>query len=210
MNPCDERSMLLFIARGLPIQSDVHTIATNGITGCMALTTGFAQVFRRRPSVTGRRTTWKKSEIRVKSKKDLVNQQETTWNWNNSITWIIDFAIAIPLTGTTEPINNPVRIGVTITEDMVEQVVSRILNATSPFPRKLAQLESCAPETQHVSMKPAKKADGIRNNLAITTPSSGLSMYWAMYPIDSGTGLDLGTQHTTRRKMVSDLLYDLG
>jgi hypothetical protein len=42
MSPCDERSILLFIARGLPIQSDVHIIATNGITGCMTFTTGFA------------------------------------------------------------------------------------------------------------------------------------------------------------------------
>jgi hypothetical protein len=58
-NPSDERILLLLIASGLPMHNDVHTIATTGITGCIALTTPFAYVFRRRPSVTGTRTTCK-------------------------------------------------------------------------------------------------------------------------------------------------------
>jgi hypothetical protein len=32
-NPSEDKILLLLIARGLPIQSDVHNIATNGITG---------------------------------------------------------------------------------------------------------------------------------------------------------------------------------
>jgi hypothetical protein len=57
---------------------------------------------------------------------------------NYFVTCRIDFAIAIPSTGTTEPINNPVTTGVTTTEDIVEQLVNKMLNATSPLLKKLA------------------------------------------------------------------------
>lgn len=57
LRPSEDRIWLLFIARGLPIQIEVHIIATNGITGWITFTTGFAYVFSTRPRVTGTRTT---------------------------------------------------------------------------------------------------------------------------------------------------------
>ena len=50
----------------------------------------------------------------------------------------IDFDIATASTGTTEPMRNPVRRGVIITEVMVDELVKRMLNATSPLLKKLA------------------------------------------------------------------------
>lgn len=56
----------------------------------------------------------------------------------HAITCKIDLDIATGSTGTIEPIKRPVRRGVTITEEMVVMLVSKILNATSPLLKKLA------------------------------------------------------------------------
>jgi hypothetical protein len=54
---------------------------------------------------------------------------------NLVLTYKMDLDIAMPSTGTTEPIRRPVRRGVTTTEDIVEELVSSILKATSPLLR---------------------------------------------------------------------------
>lgn len=50
----------------------------------------------------------------------------------------MDFDIATPSTGITEPIKRPVRRGVTSTEEIVVELVSRMLKAISLLLKKLA------------------------------------------------------------------------
>jgi len=50
----------------------------------------------------------------------------------------IDLDMATASTGTTDPIRSRVKRGVTITDAIVEELVSRMLNATSALLRKLA------------------------------------------------------------------------